>query len=244
MAKYKSGHKREDGKVFWRYQTGKGEIWVTEEQFARRKKTQIEYRKKAAKHYYQSVPKEKRPSYGQYDFAKNRYFIGISSSGKEVWVTKDRLERNKQQHKKAKQKYLEKTKQFPPQNAKIGDKHPTDSNLYVLYKHGNRPYYGDKAALNRRLETLRMAYIKRYYKTKKIRKERLAGTPHIKRGTERNGMYFWTHDRIGKELWLPKAKYDEKRKKELERRKKNRLTKNEIGNPSFKPVKDIINVNR
>jgi len=105
----KRGTVREDGKIFARMAKGK-ELWITKEQYEKRENSRKEYTKKCLE-LYKKYRKEKK-SIGQYDHKKNLYFIGISTSGKEVWKSKAFLEkfRKKQNKNKNKNKNKKKSK--------------------------------------------------------------------------------------------------------------------------------------
>ena len=218
----KRGTVREDGKIFARYRKGK-ELWISKEQYERREKSRKEYVKNCIESY-KKRRKEIR-SFGEYDEKINLYFIGISSSGKEVWRNKVFLEKRKKMQAKNKNRYIEKCFLLPQSNLKFGDQHPDNSNLFVINKVGNKCFFGDESKLKEKKESLRITCTKRYYKSKKIRHIVLKNLEtKLKRGAtrEQDNFIFFQYDRVGKEIWLSPEIYHQKREKEILKRKEKR----------------------
>ena len=221
----KRGTVREDGKIFARMAKGK-ELWITKEQYEKRENSRKEYTKKCLE-LYKKYRKEKK-SIGQYDHKKNLYFIGISTSGKEVWKNKAYLEKFRKKQNKNKKKYNQKCSLLPKTNLKFGDQHPDNPELFVIHKIGNKCFFGNKERLEEKKESLRIVRVKRYYKSKKVRQLALQGLEaRLVRGTTRteDNFIFFGYDRIGKEIWYPPEVYHQKRNKELLKRKEKRLRK-------------------
>ena len=222
----KRGTVREDGKIFARTLYGK-EIWLTKEQYEQREKTRKEYTKKCTI-AYRKMRKEVR-SFGDYDHVKNLYFIGISTSGKEVWKNKAFLEKFRQKQNNNKKKYNERCKLLPETNLKFGDPHPENPNLFVTLKIGNKCFFGDKKALEEKKERLRMISLKRHYKAKKVKQMAMRDIEVKKRRgdtREEDNFIFFGYSRVGKEIWYPPTVFQEKRNKEnLKRREKRKRVK-------------------
>jgi hypothetical protein len=224
----KRGTTREDGKVFARILNGK-ELWLTKEQYEKREKSRKEYVKRCMKMYYSRRKSVRK--IGEYDYNKNLYFCGISSSGKEVWKKKYYYEKVLNVISQSKKKYLDRCKQkYPPTNLKIGDVNPNNPNQFVVLKIGNKLFFGSKAKLEEKKEKLRMIYLKRSIKAKKIREIVLSGKiDRLKKGTTRveDNKIFWEYNRVGKEVWLDPEIFHFKRNKCLEKRKNYRKKKKE-----------------
>jgi hypothetical protein len=229
--KYKEGFVREDGKVFWRYQQGRGEIWITPEQYESRKKSRKEYRRKCIAEYRRSAINrdiDNMVYYGKYCQHKNAYFIGLSSSGKDMWVTEEKFLRHRLRLRNRNKTYREKVSKYPKSNLKFGDQHPENPELFVRYFIGNKPFFGTAQELAETKKSRSISYRKRFEKYKEIRRQKLlALTNKLKRGTfsiERNA-YFWNYDIKGDEVWLRKDVFDRKHQQEKAKRNLNRAKK-------------------
>lgn len=220
----KRGTVREDGKVYCRKIKNK-EIWLTKEQYEKREESRKKYVSRCQE-LYKKYRKQVR-KFGEYDHQKNLYFIGVSSSGKEVWRSKKFLEKRKKAQTERKKEYNERCKNLEKNNLKLFDTHPENPNLFVINKVGNKCFFGNFKKMQEKKEKLKITYLKRYFKCKKRRQEILNGTDRIKRGTknQETGLIFFQYDRIGKEIWLKPEVYEMKRNKELEKRRRNRLLK-------------------
>jgi len=229
--KYKCGTRREDGMVFWRRHKTKGDIWITEEQYKKRTSAEKAYRQRAYEEYKRRLAKKKpdeRPTFGQYCPRREKYYLGVSSTGKEEWVTKERLERHKIKSKRNKRKHVERLLKLPKTGLKIGDQNPDNPKEYVVFFIGNKPYFGTLEHLKRVKEARAIAYRKRDIKAKKIRAERLARLENRHRRGDIDPItnkIFWDYDRIAKEIWLDPEIYHRKRQKDLEKRRLNRQKK-------------------
>ena len=226
----KCGTVRDDGKVLWRNSKEKGQIWLTAEQYKKRIETIREYRRKSAAAYYarrEKINPIDRPYFGKYDFASNTYYAGISSAGKEVWMPKEKFERFAERKKKHKQKHVEKLKALPKTNAKIGDPHPDNKNLFVVYINGNKPIYGDKEKLRKRRESQLRSYKIRDQRNRKMKREMLErlGENRIYRGCYdiKTGKVFWEYDNAGREIWIDEDIFFKKRQHAIDKRKNARL---------------------
>lgn len=233
---HKEGYVREDGMVYWRYRRDRGDVWITQEKYQQYLNTRKNYRKRSLEEYYkrrEKIDPMDRSYYGKYSFQKNRYFVGLSVSGKEVWVTKEKFLKHKEQKNKRRRNFLSKLKLQQKPNVKVGDTHPENSDLVVCFFIGNKPYFGSKEKLNQVLESRRISYRKRNIKYRKTRAEKLAKMEsRLKRGVvhPENGTLFWEYNCRCKEVWLPAEKFHELRNKEKERRKRLRLKKKEVSN--------------
>lgn len=230
MNKYKEGYINEDNKVFWRIRNKK-EIWITKEQYERRKIQRNKYHKNCMKIYYERRAKKDImdiPYFGKYDFSKNKYFIGISTSGKELWVNKERLESLRKIKKQSRTKYVEKMKKLPKTGLKIGDVSPDNADLFVLFLTGNKPFFGSKEQLIIQKEALKRRYILRDLKSK-YKKRILLGNLKIKLKRSdvhpETNMIFWMYSKNGKEVWMNPEDFKIKREKIKEIRRLRRIKK-------------------
>lgn len=221
----KRGTVREDGKVYFRKSKGK-ELWLTPEAYKNALNKEYKYRQKCLE-IYKSLKKIKR-SFGEYDAQKNLYFIKISSSGKEVWRPKAWYERFRDKQNKNKRKHYEKLKSLPKVNVKVGDVHPNNPDLFVLYKNGNKITYGNSKKLEHVIESRRILVLKRDIKNKKMRQKALDGIQKIKKGTvnPENNLIFWHYNEIGKEKWVTKEVFEKKMNHLRIKRKMWRKNKN------------------
>jgi len=233
----KEGFVREDGKVFWKSCKEKGDIWLTPEQYQKWCDTRKRYRQRCAQEYYKRREKQNpmdRNYFGKYDFARNLYFVGISSAGKEVWVNKDRLEKILERKKRYKKNYIKKLQEAPKNNLKFGDQHPDDPNLYVYLIVGNKPFFGTKEKLEERKKALRKSGILRDIKYKHKRKDILQklGDNRIHRGAYdlTTGLVFWEYTQTGNEKWLPVDQFHKLRLADCEKRKRDRQRKKLLSN--------------
>jgi len=221
----KIGTIREDGKVFARMQRGV-QLWLTKEQYENREIKRKIYVKKCLE-LYKKLKKEPR-SIGDYDHRKNLYFIGISSSGKEVWRSKVFLDKFRKRQDLRRKEYVKRCYDLPVKKLKFGDQNPDNPNLFVIHKVGNKCFFGNKKKLKEKKELLRITYAKRYLKSKK-KKQTIMGniTVKLKRGAtrEQDNYIFFQYNRIGKELWLAPEIYKLKRDKEILKRRENRRNK-------------------
>lgn len=230
MGKYlhKEGFVREDGMVYWRYHKEKGHIWLTKEKYEMYVQTRKKYRQAGLKEYYSSREKldpSDRSYYGKYSFAKNKYFIGLSVSGKEVWVCKERYIKHRERQNRNRYKYLCKLRAQEKTNLKVGDQHPDNKELFVCFFIGNKPYYGSKDKLQKVLERRRFSYRLRDIKYKKMRKEKLAKLQkrhHRGDINPENGTIFWEYNSCGEEKWLDSAEFNIRHAKEKQRRARSR----------------------
>jgi len=214
----KRGYIREDGMIFMRMLKGMP-LWVTAEQYKNREDSRKRYVRKCMKMYKEIRTDIK--SFGEYDHRKNLYFIGISTSGKEVWRNKVFYENAIEKIKRNKKKYNERCKQLPKTDLKFGSPHPEKLGLYVINKIGNKCIFGNLKKLESRRESISRIYRKRHFKSKKRRDQALLGIERKKRGQTRleDGKIFFSYNRVGKEIWIDEAVYHEKRNKELEKRR-------------------------
>ncbi len=214
--------------VFWRYHKKRGQIWITRETFEHRKKQRVEYRKKCLELHRQLRSKKSPmdiPYFGKYDFSKNRYYAGVSASGKDLWVTKDKLDRLRLQNQKSKINYIERAKALPDTGLKVGDRHPENPELYVIFKVGNKVFFGDRERLKRRIDSVKMTLRKRHIKYQKIRKDLLSKMENrLRRGhrDDSTGLVFWTYGRTAKPVWLSPEAYEAKIAAERDKKKRKR----------------------
>jgi len=231
MGKYlfKEGHVREDGMIYWRYRKDKGHVWITQEQYKKYVETRKKYRELCLKEYYKQRSKLNvmdQSFYGKYCFAKNRYFIGVGSSGKEIWTTKEKYLKHRDKQNRNRRNFIKKLKSQPKPDLKIGDPHPDNKDLFVCYFIGNKPYFGSEQKLKTVVESRKTSIRKRDIKYKRLRKERLAQIEKKHRRGDvhpENKTLFWEYNIQGKEKWLPFEEFKLRHDKEKERRRINRL---------------------
>jgi hypothetical protein len=231
----REGHVREDGMVFWKNCKKAGEIWIKPESYKKRCETRKKYRKTCAEDYRERQAKKNpmdRSYFGKYDFSKNKYFIGISNSGKEVWVTKDKFDKAVETRRKTKAAHLQRVRSLPKTGLKLGDVHPDDPNLFVIFFSGNKPHYGDKQRLEERKKRLRQHGRLRDVKNTKKRRQALEamGDNRLSCGAVNplTGLVFWEYSRTVKEIWLPLDEFHRRRNRHLESRRKLRINQKEL----------------
>lgn len=235
----KKGTVREDGKMYWCSSKRKGEIWLTPEQYAKWDESVRNYRRKCQQAYYERREKinpSDRSYIGKYNPATNKYFARLSSSGKEIWVTKQELERLKLQSKRNRRNFLKRLQSLPDNKIKVGDVHPTDKNLFVVYKVGKKPMYGTKEQLQLKIKSRARSYKLRnikYYAKKRQIIEKL-GENRLHRGLYdvETGLVFWEYSANCKERWISEEEFHSRRNKQCVRKKVRRLelkmTKNDV----------------
>ena len=230
----KEGTIREDGLVYWRFRKSRNcHIWLTPEKYeqycAKRKK----YREMcvAAYHKRQSeLPENERNYFGKYDWKKNKYFVGISTAGKEVWYYKQRFENLVQRKDQYRLKYLKKVNSIPKSNLKVGDRNPDNPEEYVTHFTGKIPRFGSLEKLELSNQSRKASYKKINRRYRKERQEKLKWLSNKRKRGEVNaeGKIFWEYDRIAKEVWLSPEVFKVKHQDQLERRRRNRLAAKEM----------------
>lgn len=228
----REGEVREDGKVYWRFRKGRGEVWLTPEKYELYCKKRREYSKMChdAWHQRQSqLPDSQKTYFGKYNWKTNKYFIGLSTSGKEIWVYKARFEERLESNRRSKKKYLDKLKSLTKTGLKIGDKNPDNPEQYVLSFTGNKPRFGNYAQLLQAKESRKIIDKKMRARRKKIRAQVISKLVfRLKRGhvNPENGMIFWEYTTYGKPRWLNpedfKRKHDKVILQKKLRRQKNK----------------------
>lgn len=222
----KRGTVREDGKMFWVYKNNK-EIWINKEQYDKRENTRREYNRKCRANYVKRQL-AKHPVHrnfvGKYDVAKNLYFSHVSCSGKEVWISKEQLEKRRKRNTIYRRRMYHRLKeQHPITGLKIGDPNPSNPKEYVIFFIGNKPYFGSKSQLAQRQEGRAISYRKRNEKYKKIREEKLKNLEkRIRRGTvhPETGLVFFYYAQNGNERWVTNEFYQNELEKERQSKKR------------------------
>ena len=227
---FKCGTVREDGRVFYRYSKYKG-VWLTKKEYDKRVEKRRAYQRYCY-NSYKSMRKIKR-KIGEYCIKRNLYFCGVSASGKEIWRDKTFIDNLKIRQKTYRKLYYQKCKKDPATTLKSGDKHPDNPNLFVLYKRGNRLYFGNAKKLELRKKSLKKIYKKRNEKYKFIRAKKLTQKKY-KRGDKnpKNNTFFWYYSKCGNEVWLSPQEFETRHTKNKIKqlnyhRKKRKKTINE-----------------
>lgn len=230
MNTLKCGTIREDGMVYWRARKGIP-IWITAEQYKKRIESQKKYVKLCAAEYKRrqlAKPPGERNYIGRYDEAKNLYFITVSSSGKEVWGTKEQLLRYRQKIARNRKRFTDRNFTLPQTNLKFGDPHPTKPGLFVILLSGNKAYFGDKERFKKVRERRLQAGRKRDVKNIRKRREAASRThSRHKRGFVHptTHLVFWEYDKCYKEVWLKPDEFKVKWEQSKARRKAYRMKK-------------------
>jgi hypothetical protein len=214
FAMIKRGTVREDGKIYYPFNQTKG-IWLTKKQYDNRCQRVKEYQKRCYNMYLQT--RKRKRKFGEYCVTKNLYFIRVSSSGKEVWKSKEYYLRIREDRKNYQKKYYSKSSLLPKTNLKFGDQNPNNPKQFVLRKTGNKIIFGTANQLKDRRQILRNIYKKRNLKYKIRRCELIR---KYKRGDINpiNQKIFWYYSNSGNEIWLTKEEFDFRLKKYIEKR--------------------------
>lgn len=224
----KEGYVREDGMVYWRYRKDRGDVWLTPEKYASYCKKRKDYNKicvEAYKERQAKLPDSEKNYFGKYDWKKNKYFVGITTSGKEVWMYKARFEKRVQENKKYKRKHLNKLQKLPLTGLKIGDRNPDNPEQFVLGFMGHKPRFGSHQELIIANEARKLVGQKIRARYKKLREEKLNNLPKkMRRGDvdQSSGLIFWAYNLTGKPIWLQPEIYTTKHNKELAKKRVRR----------------------
>lgn len=239
---------RADGKLFWAYKYKNGEkipVWISPEMFERWDAVRRNYAKrKYAKYLEQqkNLPEEQRLHRGKFDPITGLYFIRVSTVGKPVWGSKQKLEKYISQNQKAKIAYYNRCTKLEAPSVCLGDPHPSIPGLVVRRIYGHKLFYGtveqaQKHALSRmesykRYKAKNKELIKkRSAENRKLKMENLRNNPHLmrKRGDVDPilGKIFWEYNYLGNPIWLDKKHFEEKHAKTKLKRKLCRLKRKE-----------------
>jgi hypothetical protein len=229
--KFKKGDIREDGRLFWKYD-GKvclgRPIWLTPESFAKMENSVKSRNKRHLERYKEEqskLPPEERNYRGKFIPETGLYFAYVSTSGKAVYKTAEEYKAWIFKLRKTCRNYHSRCKKLPPPSCVVGDRHPTNPNLYVRRIYGHKVFYGTyeeaqrciKAAQERNIKHKLKNRIKIKERCNELRNERLKHTidnPELRR--KRGdidpvlGRVFWEYSHCGFERWVSKEKYDEK----------------------------------
>lgn len=227
--KYKEGFVREDGMVYWRYRKDRGHVWLTQEKYKEYVDARKKYRLFCAQEFYkmrEKIDPMDRSYFGKYSFAKNKYYIGISTSGKEVWVHKEKYLKYREKQNANRNKFAAKLRMLEKPSLKIGDPHPENNELFVCYFIGNKPYFGSKEKLETIRENRKISCRKRDIKYLRLRRETLLKMANKRRRGDLHpdqDKIFWEYNNRGAEKWLSCEEFKRRHELELQRRKLNRL---------------------
>jgi len=104
------------------------------------KHSQREYQRRCYQAYKQRT--KNPPKLWQLDSKSGLYFCGVSSSGKEIWRSKEFMVRKRQMLKDSKSRRIERIKSLPDLGLKLGDPCPDNPGLVVVHKAYNKVYFG------------------------------------------------------------------------------------------------------
>lgn len=229
--KFRKGDVREDGRLFWAYEgkaSLKRPIWLTPKSFAKMNETAKARNKRHLERYKEEqskLPPEERNYRGKFIPETGMYFAYVSTSGKAVYKTADEYKAWVFRLRKTCRAYHSRCKKLPAPSCVVGDRHPTDPNLYVKRIYGHKVFYGTfdeaqksaKAAQDRNIKHKLKNRIQIKKRCKQLRDERLKHTidnPELRR--KRGdidpvlGKVFWEYSVCGFERWLSKEKFEEK----------------------------------
>ena len=221
----KEGYIREDGMVYWRYCKRRGEIWVKPEVYQAYHTRRKNYHTMCRQDYHrrqEMLSPMDRNYFGKYDFATNLYFVDVSSTGKEVWFTKQQFDKMVEMKKGYRRKYKKKMQNLPKKTLRFGDQNPDNPNEYVTHFLGNLPRFGTKEQLEKRIKSSAIASRKSKMKMKKIRNTVLSSIKvRIRRGTvdTATGLVFWVYNQVGIPKWITADDYKSRKEKESNRKK-------------------------
>lgn len=219
----KTGTVREDGMIYYSYGKQRG-VWLTKSNFERKRKRVRDYQRNSYK-LYKEVRK-RAWKFGEYNPEKNLYFCGVTVSGKEIWRSKECMLSKKKYRAFYQKKHIKKCKELPPTNLKVGDQHPDNPKLFVVYKIGNKPYFGTKKKLEKRRNKLREMYARRDQRYRLKKNKKLRNNEKIyKKGDvhPQTKLIFWNYTRSFYETWLTPEDFKlRQEKKELLKKHTNK----------------------
>ena len=240
----KRGTVREDGRIFWGHRgpkIQKKEIWLTPESFVMMQ-AQLSNRQKQKLQDYRDaqnkLPPEERNYKGKFIPETGLYFAYVNSGGKPIYKTKEEYDIWANGLRKIKTNYHRRCKNLPLPTVVLGDRHPTDPNLYVKNIYGNKVFYGTLEEVNE-TKALRCKRYQRYHSKnkksrkesyKKIRQERFKVIDASPQGRRKKGeidvilgKIFWGYSYLAKEIWMTKEVFDRNQQITQERRRKRYL---------------------
>ena len=198
-----------DNKIFWRYQAGGSELWLTKAKFKKYKRTM----KKHASLTNESCKHKKRPLMYSQRPGDLSYYIG-TSAGKERWVDFETMKNHKMVTKEARNRYIEKLKRKPFTALKVGDQHPSDQDLWVVAKYYNAVIFGTHEELTKRLEVIRERSRIKAARYKLRREKIIRNKDHsYKRGDTKDNLIFWGYNGSCSEIWLTASQFESKRQR-------------------------------
>jgi hypothetical protein len=220
--RFKRGYVREDGMVFLHYYKGK-ERWVEKDELEKIKKQRRDY-VAASKKARSSMRKTKR-TVGDKHPTEYLFFLGYNSLGSERWGSLEKLKHEKEQADLRQIKYRKGLKNIVKPTAKIGDKHPTKKDLFVIIitKKGVLKY-GTQNELNEVLETHQLNRTIRNMDIIENRRVLMARiTKKLHRGDKNSdGRIFYKYDNFARPVWLTQEEFEKKmaKNKEIKRKQK------------------------
>jgi len=224
----KRNTERADGKVYWSTKIINGvkkEVWITKEQFKKWNAGRLKYVREKTLAYHEEqkkLPKEERNYFGKLDPVSGLYFCKISSSGKPVFVTFEKLQEYKARSNIRKKRYYQRCKQFERPAVYLGDKHPSIDGLFVKRICNNKVFYGTYEEAQKCIQSLKNSYKKYKQKHKdaiKMRQKQskqkvlafLKENPQLRRKRGDVDLVlnrvFWQYDDRGNEFWLSQEKF-------------------------------------
>ena len=214
--RFKRGYTRDDGMVFLGYFEGK-ERWVTKEKFEEVKKQRRDY-VAASKKARMSLNKLKYVV-GDKHPTKYLFFLGYNSLGSERWGSLDKLNSQKAKADLRQINYRKRLKNIPKTTAKIGDKHPTIKNLFVIVitKKGVLKY-GERNKLEEVMETAQLNQTIRNMDIVENRRMLMARITNKLHRADKNpdGRIFYKYDNFARPVWLTPEDFEKMKQKNRE----------------------------
>ncbi len=211
-----------DGRIFYCYYNKGKELWYNEKEFKEKVKVGKDYVEKCKKAYEERSGR-KNLRIGDYDHNTNLYFIGRSAA-KEKWVTEREFKIYRERRKRILKSFEERNREENKVSFKRGDYHPDDKTLRYVYSLRGKPVF-KKAGKEFDMAVKRISESEYTSRTRsRIRRRNLLHKlkNKIKRGTERDGMFFWDYSSYAKEIWIDRDTYLLRHQKELDRHRRYR----------------------
>jgi hypothetical protein len=124
------------------------------------------------------------------------------------------MKNHKMVTKEARNRYIEKLKRKTPTALKVGDRHPSDQDLWVVAKYYNAVIFGTHEELTKRLEVIRERSRIKAARYKLRREKIIRNKDHsYKRGDIKDNFIFWGYNGSCSEIWLTASQFESKRQR-------------------------------